>query len=343
VLGPLPKTADGLRLRAQQLIQRRDLAAALEAAEGALAKEPKSRETLFLVADLAQTRAFERLQAKDRAGADTMFRRSAVLMRSLNEDRRGNLYPYELGLLQRAVYNEACSYALAGESEKALDSLRAAFLTFGAPNHPQLDTDTDLASLRKLPAFDELKQQVAARNAEVAKVRLAAVKAEARRVFEATTPFAFDFKLPNLEGKSVALRDFAGKVRIVDIWGTWCGPCAMEVPHFVALQKKYGAKGLQVLGINYEREDLSHDDAVSRIQQFSQRAGINYPCVLGDDATRSQVPDLQGYPTTLFLDRAGKVRARTEGYQPLPMIEAIVALLLEEGNEGAKPSAGGQR
>jgi thiol-disulfide isomerase/thioredoxin len=333
-----PTTADGLRLHARQLAGRGDMAGALEAGEASLKKEPESRESSFLVAALAQQRAMQLSQGKDRTEADRLFLRSAELMRALYKQLDAKVNPGEQGLLEVAVYNEACSYALAGETEKALASLHDAFLEFGATNFDHLDNDDDLVSLRKLPAFAELKEQVAAKKAQVDQANLARAKDDARKALAENQSFAFDFTLPNLEGDKVSLDDFTGKVRIVDLWGTWCPPCALEVPHFVALQQKYGDRGLQVVGINYEQENLSKEQVKERIKDFSERVGINYPCVLGDDATRSKVPDCTSYPTTLFLDRAGKVRAKTIGYKPLAMIETIVTTLLdEEGEESAKP------
>ena len=57
---------------------------------------------------------------------------------------------------------------------------------------------------------------------------------------------------------------------------------------------------------------------------------MNYPCAIGDDATMAQVPNLEGFPTTLFIDRAGKVRLKLVGLQPLETLESAVNLLLSE-------------
>ena len=57
---------------------------------------------------------------------------------------------------------------------------------------------------------------------------------------------------------------------------------------------------------------------------------MNYPWVLNDDKTEEKIPDLQGYPTTLFLDRTGRVRLKLGGYTPMARLDAIVATLLAE-------------
>ena len=118
--------------------------------------------------------------------------------------------------------------------------------------------------------------------------------------------FPFTFELPDIHGKEVSLKDYAGKVLIVDFWGTWCPPCREEIPDFVELYKQYHNAGLDIVGINYEQED-EPAEAAKRVADFVKKHEIPYECVMGDDGTRKQVPGFDGYPTTLFLDRAGKV------------------------------------
>ena len=55
-----------------------------------------------------------------------------------------------------------------------------------------------------------------------------------------------------------------------------------------------------------------------------------YMCVIGDDETRKKVRNFQGFPTTIFIDRTGKVRLKEVGYKPLIVLEAIVSTLLDE-------------
>ena len=97
---------------------------------------------------------------------------------------------------------------------------------------------------------------------------------------------------------------------------------------FVKLQEKFGDKGLQIVGLNYEMRDK--EESIKQIRDFQKDQKMNYTCLLGDDATREQVPGFQGYPTTLFIDRTGKVRLQYVGLHPYATLEATVSALLEE-------------
>jgi thiol-disulfide isomerase/thioredoxin len=141
--------------------------------------------------------------------------------------------------------------------------------------------------------------------------------------------FPFNFELPDIHGENVSLKDYAGKVLIVDFWGTWCPPCREEIPDFIELYKQYHNAGLDIVGINYEQED-EPAEAVKRVADFVKKHEIPYECVMGDDGTRKQVPGFDGYPTTLFVDRAGKVRMMLDSRHERPELEAFVTVLLEE-------------
>src|SRR5262249_15903141 len=155
------------------------------------------------------------------------------------------------------------------------------------------------------------------------------------KLFEDTDEFDFDFKLKDIEDEPIAKSDFKGKVLIVDFWGTWCPPCRAEIPHFVALYKKYKEQGLEIVGLNSEHGD---EENLKTGREFYKDHDMNYRCALVDEETIEKVPDLEGFPTTLFLDRSGKVRARATGYKDIDTLEMIVQKLL-----GERPEAGGGR
>ena len=140
--------------------------------------------------------------------------------------------------------------------------------------------------------------------------------------------FPFDFNVTDVTGKQHRLADYQGKVVVVDIWGTWCPPCREEIPSFIRLQEKYGPQGFQMLGLNYE--DGDPQTAMKSVTDFIAETGINYPCALGTNDIQAQVPNFEGFPTTIFIDKTGKVRRKAVGLHKYEYLEAVVTGLLAE-------------
>ncbi|WP_413438233.1 TlpA family protein disulfide reductase [Sulfuriferula sp. GW1] len=136
------------------------------------------------------------------------------------------------------------------------------------------------------------------------------------------TLFKAGFK--DLAGIRQPLSQWRGKVLVVNFWATWCPPCRTEIPEFIKLQTKYGAQGLQFVGIAI--------DETAKVQAFSDQMGMNYPVLVGDlDAVAlSQATGnrLGGLPYTLILDRTGKVVATELGGLSTAKLEAILKPLL---------------
>ncbi|SHN21714.1 Thiol-disulfide isomerase or thioredoxin [Actinacidiphila paucisporea] len=119
---------------------------------------------------------------------------------------------------------------------------------------------------------------------------------------------------PDLSGKTVAggqdsLAAYKGKVVVINIWGSWCGPCRAEAPHLADVSAADKAKGVQFLGIN--TRDLTASNAAA----FTKRYGITYPNLYdpyGKLILRFPKGSLnpQSLPATLVIDRQGRVAAR---------------------------------
>jgi thiol-disulfide isomerase/thioredoxin len=291
---------------------------AVKLAEQALAGDPNNPEAMLIYTQVAQIKAQE-LAASDRAKANEMFLKVAEVMRKYAATKK-ELDPQEQQLLAGAIYNEACALATDKQTDKAIVALREA-LKAGFSNAENLKTDADFESLRANPEFQKLLEEVVAKAAAEAKEQAVKDMAEQK-------PFDFSFELPDLNGKPVSLSGLKGKVVIADIWGTWCPPCRMEIPHFVKLYETYQKDGLEVVGLNYER--VPENERLETIKKFVDANNVKYPCVIGDDATRDKVPDFQGFPTTIIIDRNGVVRLKAVGYHPYEFLEAVVKILLEE-------------
>ena len=118
-----------------------------------------------------------------------------------------------------------------------------------------------------------------------------------------------DFQLQTLDGKNMKLSDFRGKAILLNFWATWCGPCKIEMPWFVELQKQYGPEGLQIVGV--AMDDSSTED----ITKFVKEMGVNYPILLGKESVGQSYGGVGVLPTTFFIDRDGKLVAREFGLQ----------------------------
>ncbi len=153
-----------------------------------------------------------------------------------------------------------------------------------------------------------------------------------------TEPFEFTFDVKDVAGKRISKADFLGKVLVVDIWGTWCPPCKKEIPHFIALREKFRKQGLEIVGLNSEGDDDDVSDKTIKetskmVRDFLKENKIPYSCALLTGTIAKQVPELEGFPTTLFFDRTGKLRLKAVGYHDLATLEVVVEELLKEKAE----------
>ncbi|QVL31105.1 TlpA family protein disulfide reductase [Telmatocola sphagniphila] len=306
----------GIPKEAQQKLEAHDVPGALQILDETLVKEPNNLPILRMALSLSQDYASQQSKSNPEV-AYPLMKKSAGYLRSLKKVDKTNIPKSFEG---QVFYNEACAFARENKKEEALASLNDC-LASGFEEVELLDTDEDLNSIRELPEFKAIVPKFKEKLLVVA-------KESARATIDTSKPFDFDFNLKTIEGKPVALSDYAGKVLIVDFWGTWCPPCRMEIPHFIELHKKYRDKGFEIVGINYESG--SEAEVKATIKNFADAEGITYPCVIGDKATTARVPNFRAYPTTLFIDRAGKVRAMLVGLHPLAELEALVTILLDE-------------
>jgi thiol-disulfide isomerase/thioredoxin len=118
-----------------------------------------------------------------------------------------------------------------------------------------------------------------------------------------------DFDLQTLDGKNLKLSDLRGKAVLLNFWATYCGPCKIEMPWFVELQKEYGPQGFQIVGVAMD------DASTEEIAKFVKEMGVNYPILIGKESVGQSYGGVGVLPTTFFLDRDGKVIAREFGLQ----------------------------
>ncbi len=137
----------------------------------------------------------------------------------------------------------------------------------------------------------------------------------------ANAVLAPEFTLSTTSGDLVKMSDLKGKVVLLNFWGTWCGPCRVEIPDFIRLYDKYHESGLEIVGITLPRGARSEDP--KQIQRFMDNWQMNYT-VLTDikEHEAQRVTQLYGQalgrsivgiPTTLIIDRNGYIVKRYVG------------------------------
>ena len=124
-----------------------------------------------------------------------------------------------------------------------------------------------------------------------------------------------------LDGGTARLADALGEVVVVNVWATWCPPCVVETPGFVDLSREF-AGDVQFLG-------LSVDADPADVRAFADRHGVPYPLLVGPPLSGAG-PYAPVLPTTLVIDRAGRVRLRHEGLLVEPALRPILRTLARE-------------
>lgn len=289
-----------------------------------LAKDPKNADLLLAAAKLVQVKAF---MTESEEPDYELFKKSGdFLHRALEADPKLAESEEVKRIAPATFIYEACALSREKQDEAGLKALKAA-IDFGWSNVGQLKEDPDLDHLRQNPGFAPLLEiAVEKRRQEISAV--------VDELFQERHDFTFDFDLKDSDAKPLAKKEFDGKVLMVNVWATWCGPCRQELPDLVAAHKKYQSQGFEIVGLNAEREEGEEANAI--IKEAQKEFGITYRCARIDDKITGQIPDFQGYPTTLFIDRQGVIRARLVGAADGMLLELIIERLLKDSAPAAK-------
>ncbi|MEO9571359.1 MAG: TlpA disulfide reductase family protein [Polaribacter sp.] len=167
-------------------------------------------------------------------------------------------------------------------------------------------------------AFNNLSDRI--KNSKEATVFKLEVE-EIKRSFVGGTPK--DFSIPSLDGGEISLYQYRGKVLLIDFWATWCGPCVKAMPHIGEVYNKFHPKGLEVLGISYDRDEtkwrnfLKKNDYVVWDQASSL---LEWKC------PSAKIFVINMIPATILIDKNGKIVARDlKGEELETKIEELLA------------------
>ncbi len=109
-----------------------------------------------------------------------------------------------------------------------------------------------------------------------------------------------DFSLKDPNGGTLELADYRGKVVLLNFWGTWCGPCKMEIPGFIELQEQYRDKGFVIVG-------LAVEDTPEAVRAYATEAKINYPLAMVQDDVEDTYGPIYGLPMSFLIARDGSI------------------------------------
>lgn len=139
-----------------------------------------------------------------------------------------------------------------------------------------------------------------------------------------STATFFAGSIPDATGKQQPLKQWQGKITVVNFWASWCSPCREEMPDLSSLYQDYEKQGLVVLGIAM--------DDVEKIREFSQKTSVSYPLLAADEKARELSIDLGNdkgaVPYTVIIDRNGKIIKTYIGRINRGLIEPVIKSLI---------------
>ena len=158
----------------------------------------------------------------------------------------------------------------------------------------------------------------------------AQVSADVIRAFHAANirvlaqrPDLMDFTLPLLNGEQKTLSSHKGKVVILNFWATWCPPCRAEMPSMETLYKRFQNQGLEILAVDI-------GETASAVQPFVRNNNYTFPVLLDLNGNIGSLYGVTAIPTSIIIDRSGKIISRITGsiqWDTQRVIAAFEALL----------------
>jgi cytochrome c biogenesis protein CcmG/thiol:disulfide interchange protein DsbE len=132
-----------------------------------------------------------------------------------------------------------------------------------------------------------------------------------------------EFALKDGSGKTASLKDYRGKVVLLDFWATWCHGCQKEIPWFSEFDRKYAAKGLAVVGVSLD------SDGWKVVAPFIKTAKVPYRILLGNDAM-AKTYGIENMPDTFLIDGEGRIAAIYNGLVDKDNVEANIQTMLPQ-------------
>jgi peroxiredoxin len=163
---------------------------------------------------------------------------------------------------------------------------------------------------------------------------LLALAAAAGAAQAAETPRAPRVQVKSVTGERLDLERLPERGPVVlDFWATWCKPCLASLPELEALHRRYGARGLTVIGVS-----VDGPRNFPKVRPFAQRLGLTFPIVLDEDGSLQQRFQVRAVPTSVLIAPDGRIVRVTPGWRPgeTAALEQAVAALLPDSTAFAR-------
>lgn len=137
-----------------------------------------------------------------------------------------------------------------------------------------------------------------------------------------------DFSWKGSDGTVHNLKDYRGRVVMINFWGTWCPPCRHELPDLVKVRNDNAAKGFEVIGIAVNEEASEGMTIEEHLLSFSKENNLTYPIVLASEELIASFGEINAVPTTFVINKDGKIVDRMVGLKT----EAEFSSALQKAN-----------
>ena len=132
-------------------------------------------------------------------------------------------------------------------------------------------------------------------------------------------------ELRALNGAPIKLSNYAGKVLVVNLWATWCGPCRQETPELVKLSKEFRSQGVEVVGLSTE----DPDDSAESVREFVHNYNVDYRVGWGREIAGALMQGRDAIPQSFVISRTGRIVKRFVGFNPMATPDQIRAAIQE--------------
>lgn len=129
---------------------------------------------------------------------------------------------------------------------------------------------------------------------------------------------AASFTVQNVDGRADSLTNYRGKIVLVNLWATWCPPCREEMPALEKVYLAYRSKGFIVLGID-------EGESAKVAQSFARKLGVSFPLLVDGEQQYGRAYAAQGLPTSVLVDRSGRIIRGVDGQMSLEQMRALVS------------------